>query len=63
MSGFMKDCVSMLSIFRTCGIEAQQKKMAGSCLWNIKDAPLLGIFVKSHLEEILSRAAFSRLQS
>lgn len=51
MSGFMKDCVSMLSIFRTCGIEAQQKKMAGSCLWNIKDAPLLGIFVKSHLEE------------
>lgn len=25
--------------------------MAGSCLWNIKDAPLLGIFVKSHLEE------------
>ena len=26
-------------------------EMAGSCLWNIKDAPLLGIFVKSHLEE------------
>ena len=35
--------------------EEDPEKMMGSELWNIRDTPLL--------EEILSRAAFSRLQS